>query len=867
MQYMFTKSLVNGVAALNRRGGPYARAAKDVEALLGRISRGDADPFKGLQTTNHGENRIKHCVKYDLTGRSRLVTVVNAGICFLLAAGTHDDIDEWLDSNRGKQFVAGDDGKMLEIVAPAETYEDGEQRHVIDRCFDADMQLLERIPATDIEPLMESLPYGLTRKFHEITVMASDDELLDVCFEISDEEKRNAMFDTLAALARNRVEDAQNVIKLYLGSLQAIDEVADPEELKSSADIQSIPTDDPQWIQLFEHFVKTANYKEWMLFLHPDQRKVVDEDFNGSAKLLGVSGSGKTCVVVKRAVRLAQLYPNQKVLVLTLNHPLANLISELVEVAAPGEAGGRIEVKPFFEICQDLIYRFEPGSQKYYSTITWKSEDHIDAIWQEFYRCDLNSSGAAVLQPVHDSLISQGFNAESYIRDEFDWIRSAIAHRERQEYLNLQRKGRSISLLPEQRSLLLKGLFAWEEKMRFVGVIDGLGLVAALQPYLGQISPEYRCILVDESQDFGTSELDIIRRLVKPAENDLFICGDAAQQVSSKYQRLKEAGIEIPGPRSRRIYKNYRNSREILSAAYAVLYNNVSEFHMDSDEFEVLEPEYANFSGSTPLLLYTDSLQAEIGHAITFIRDELNVNPNWKGCLAIAGYSLYQLQEFGLRIGIPVLDGSTSISDQNFYLSDLAQTKGFEFDIMCVANVSQGVIPDPEVPELEQAKDLAQLYVAMTRAKSQLILSFNGKPSPLLDGTDTEFLTDAWDNYQDSVIEDFGLPQLLSELHKDTLIPSRLIDMTGEEFLYTHSAVGLSINLIERIRRLIGKNRPGDSTRKWVDIGWAYQGTIQNPRDRQRFGPAAVKEFHQLAVKLRLDEALRERQGASSKVK
>ena len=157
------------------------------------------------------------------------------------------------------------------------------------------------------------------------------------------------------------------------------------------------------------------------------------------------------------------------------------------------------------------------------------------------------------MHPVHDSLIAQGVNAENYIREEFDWIRSAIPHNERDAYLDLERTGRSFPLAKHFRRMLLDGLQAWERKMRSVGVIDGLGLVAALQPWLEQIKTEYRSILIDESQDFGTSELDIIRRLADPAENDLFICGDAAQQVSSKYQKLGEAGVQIPGVRSRKI--------------------------------------------------------------------------------------------------------------------------------------------------------------------------------------------------------------------------------------------------------------------------------------------------------------------------
>jgi excinuclease UvrABC ATPase subunit len=47
----------------------------------------------------------------------------------------------------------------------------------------------------------------------------------------------------------------------------------------------------------------------------------------------GVSGSGKTCVLIHRAIRLAHKYPDEPILVLTLNAALAALIESLVDVS------------------------------------------------------------------------------------------------------------------------------------------------------------------------------------------------------------------------------------------------------------------------------------------------------------------------------------------------------------------------------------------------------------------------------------------------------------------------------------------------------------------------------------------------------
>ena len=106
--------------------------------------------------------------------------------------------------------------------------------------------------------------------------------------------------------------------------------------------------------------------------------------------------------------------------------------------------------------------------------------------------------------------------------------------------------------------------------MDAVGVIDDMGIVAALYRHLPAIKPEYRAILVDEAQDLGTLELSIIRSLVGEGENDIFMCGDAAQTIYTKSIDFKVANIDTTG-RSLKLNQNYRNSRQILSAANQVL--------------------------------------------------------------------------------------------------------------------------------------------------------------------------------------------------------------------------------------------------------------------------------------------------------
>jgi hypothetical protein len=108
-----------------------------------------------------------------------------------------------------------------------------------------------------------------------------------------------------------------------------------------------------------ERYHDPMRFREWMTSLHSGQRRVVDEDFDGPALLTGVSGSGKTCVLVHRAKRLAQFFANDRILVLTLNRSLARLIEILIgDLCLDGEKS-RIEVKAFHEFLSEVLSSLE----------------------------------------------------------------------------------------------------------------------------------------------------------------------------------------------------------------------------------------------------------------------------------------------------------------------------------------------------------------------------------------------------------------------------------------------------------------------------------------------------------------------------
>lgn len=845
MKYYLFKDFKESLQKLIQYGGNYRAAGERVKSLIANITlygnELDRDPFEGLRTTNHGENRIKHCVKYDLSEFCRLITIKDNGICAICFVGKHDDAEKWLNKNKGLKLSINSKNQ-LEPIYESENINIPERRIQGETDY-SDGYLYRKIPGRYYNSMAKNVERTILIEFEKLTSIAEDEEILELACKIEDKVLQDLFYDAFTLLKNSKVDEAKKRIDLYNNerilledlSKEKIDEIVEGDGV---IDLSNIAPD------ILQHLMDTMDYQQWMLFMHPDQSSIVDEDFSGPAKLIGVSGSGKTAIIVRRAVRLAKKYEGEKILILTLNRSLSKLINELVDRVCPPTYRSNIFVKSFWELCREYLLELEPENKKLYDEITWKTNEHIDEIWKEFYLCENNNDDAKVLLPVHKSLNNRNVYPLEYLRQEFDWIRSALSPSNRKEYLTIERKGRSEKIDYNFREKILEALGFWEDKMKFVGVTDYLGLANALYKHIDKLSPKYRSILVDEEQDFGTIELSIVRKLVESNENDLFLTGDVAQRVSLKHHIYSKAGIVL-GNRIRKIKKNYRNSREILDAAYNILKSSIDINRINDEDFELLDPELANFSTNRPLILHAPDLGKELGTAIEYL--EKRLNQNQKGCIAIAGYSLKNVTKIGNYLNINVLDGSRSLGISKIFLSDLEQTKGFEFDSMCIINCNNDIIPNKSLPKDEWYYDICKLYVAMTRAKSELIISYSTELTNIFKNFNQYFIYSDWSEH--IPISNLELTYIILESNEQNGYEDVTV-MTGRQFIYTKKAVGASIDLQNKLEELVtGKSSSlNGKTTQWKTIGDALNER-NIPVIAQQFGPKTWKEFKDLLEK------------------
>ncbi|HSL39012.1 MAG TPA: hypothetical protein VK857_01475 [Desulforhopalus sp.] len=109
-RYLHLARTLDKQLQLLRRSGKKAELAvcrydQLVKDLRGFGVRHDAVFSK---RTKNGENRLKNCVKYDLGGGYRLVTVRSADHLMLTFVGGHDEANQWIERHRYDSFEPQD---------------------------------------------------------------------------------------------------------------------------------------------------------------------------------------------------------------------------------------------------------------------------------------------------------------------------------------------------------------------------------------------------------------------------------------------------------------------------------------------------------------------------------------------------------------------------------------------------------------------------------------------------------------------------------------------------------------------------------------------------------------------------------------
>lgn len=259
--------------------------------------------------------------------------------------------------------------------------------------------------------------------------------------------------------------------------------------------------------------------------------------------------------------------------------------------------------------------------------------------------------------------------------------------------------------------------------------------------------PYYHHVLIDEAQDFPTEALQFAVRLLIDGHDSLLAVADPAQNIFRTHFTWKAAGINAVG-RTKKLEVSYRNTREILEYAHNFV-TAAGDFRVEADPdpedaAEILLPTFSPRSGPLPLLLASGSPQEEVSAIAAHCRTLLDKGVHagdiavLYGASRIAGFDWPDTVSavFG-RMGLPCFWATDPARRRNrdeigkdrskIVLSTIHAAKGLEFPhvILC------GYLDDKPPEDSRVTRSL--IYVGMTRATHELILSASGKHPYLAD--------------------------------------------------------------------------------------------------------------------------------------
>lgn len=550
----------------------------------------------------------------------------------------------------------------------------------------------------------------------------SDDELLG--YGIPAEwlpDVRVANEDTVLDLADHLPgEAAEALLELATGGTPQISPVAVP---------SANPFDHPDALRRFrimsdvDELARALEYpwEKWTIFLHPEQRRTVEGDYSGPARVSGSAGTGKTVVALHRAVYLAKTNPHSRVLLATFSETLANALKTKLRrlIHHQPHLGEQIEVYA------------------------------MNAIAERLYRFNIAKPHLASKEIIQDLLaqaakkISEHSFSPYFLITEWEQVVDAWQLDSWESYRDVARLGRK-TRLPESHRMALWSIFDQvQAALKKQGLITYPTLFAELTARYdaGQPSP-FGFIVVDESQDISIPQLKFLAALSGNRPNSLFFAGDLGQRIFQQPFSWKSLGVDIRG-RSQTLHINYRTSHQIRMQADKLLDSELSDVDGITEK---RGGTISVFNGPSPTIDTFDTPELEIQAVGQWLQDHVSagIEPEEMGIFVRSEAELPRAQAAIETAGLvyQVLDDKITTTVGYVSLCTMHLAKGLEFRAVAVMACDDEVIPlQARIDKVVHVSDLEDvynterhlLYVACTRARDHLLVTSVEPTSEFLD--------------------------------------------------------------------------------------------------------------------------------------
>jgi len=398
----------------------------------------------------------------------------------------------------------------------------------------------------------------------------------------------------------------------------------------------------------------------------------------------GFSGSGKTLVLIQRARFLAAQYPEWRIAVLTYNKQLQTQLEKSL-------LGTGIQAKTFHGLCKQLtkIYNDNPA----------KLEDWLAENQKDF--------------PIIAEL------GKDFAEREIDYLRD-LGVPAKEKYLKMERKGmgREQRISTEQRAKIYELLTSYRQCLRDNDLWDFPELPLILQERLDKSadpSELFDAILIDEAQDWAPIWFKVINRLLNAKNGLLFLADDPSQSIYRNFS-WREKSVEVVG-RTRWLKVPYRNTYEIYQAAYEMISDNDEIQNSLKEEGEWIRPEVNPVEmrhGKRPLVQKLANTREEI-YRVKNIIDSLKTDGIREDQIAVL-----------TRYRREAKDLERFLQDTSVVINPIHGFKGLEMEAVILPHIHL-MFQDAE----EETSERRLIYMAMSRAREQLYLTYSGRlPTP-----------------------------------------------------------------------------------------------------------------------------------------
>jgi superfamily I DNA/RNA helicase len=491
-----------------------------------------------------------------------------------------------------------------------------------------------------------------------------------------------------------------------------------------------------------------AEFGDFLVKFNDEQKKAIVS--NGKSVLcIAGAGSGKTTVLTKRIeflVRYRSVEPS-KILAITFTRKARQEM-----MARLGAIGGleQVAVETFNSFCERALTRHnDVAYDKKFRVLTYGDRLKIMAralLKMNFsvddalgiYFTESQKSGKS-----RDQLISIFVNDCFFIRDYF----KAKGWEMRDLFADIDEHKRSSSARLVYFVCNYIGRFMMKHGLRDYTdqIIDALMLFREH----AELVPRFEHVLIDEYQDVNSTQIELVD-LLKP--ENIFAVGDPRQSIfgwrGSDIRHILEFEQKYPGCEVIALTKNYRSTEHIVK----LINESISKMKLP-------DLESANAGKMDVALLNFDSELQEYEYAIQKIlaaevpRQEIFV-------LARTNRQLTELSALMAQRGIKHIVRSDEMrrmvtaGEGEVTLATVHAIKGMEAEMVFVMGCNSQNFPcrGSEHPVIEMIKideydkeeeERRLFYVAMSRAKSSLHLTYSGKSPTYFISSDMMKLIDS----------------------------------------------------------------------------------------------------------------------------